>query len=393
MQKRILSAILALCLVFGAVSVSAYAVQETKLCFDGNGEFNILHLTDFQDGYPAREEMMKYVNRMLEVYDPDLVVLGGDNCVATKETKEDAIKEIVTPFVEHEVYFTLVFGNHDDEQGVDKDTLLKMYQKHGGKYCLAYDADPDLSGSGNHYLPVYSSDGKSVKFNVWMLDTGTYVYDENGNRLGYDAVREDQIEWYKSESKKLEEKAGAKVLSVVFQHMTVQEVYEKMFPHAYIDVPFFTETYSGVRYSVFNPKTESFAGHLLEPPSPGYYNHGEVDAMLERGDVLAIFMGHDHLNTYEVDVGGLDVINTPGSSYNAYGHEFVRGSRLITIKEDNPWEYTSKVITVTDLIMSDDEFAAQSDMSRIEAFAWISFADFLLLCKMLSGPISWLLYW
>ena len=25
--------------------------------------------------------------------------------------------------------FYLVFGNHDDEQGVDKETLLKMYQK------------------------------------------------------------------------------------------------------------------------------------------------------------------------------------------------------------------------------------------------------------------------
>ena len=99
MTKRILSAILALCLVFGAVSVSAYAAQPT-LKFDENGEFNILHMCDFQDGYPAKEEMMKYINRMLEVYDPDLVVLGGDNCVASKENKDAAIAEIVAPFVE-----------------------------------------------------------------------------------------------------------------------------------------------------------------------------------------------------------------------------------------------------------------------------------------------------
>lgn len=392
MKKRILSAMLALCLFLGAAAIPAYAAGKT-LKFDGNGEFKILHMCDFQDGYPAKEEMMKYINRMLEVYEPDLVVLGGDNCVASKETKEDAIKEIITPFVEHEVYFTLVFGNHDDEQGVDKDTLLKMYQKYGGKYCLAYDVDPDLSGTANHNLPIYSSDGKSIKFNVWMLDTGTYVYDENGNRLGYDSVRPDQIEWYKSESKKLEEQAGAKVPSLAFQHMVVQEVYEVMFPKAFFEVPLFVETYSGVKYSVFNPKTDSFAGHLFEPPSPGYYNHGEVDAMVERGDVLAILAGHDHYNTYEIDVGGIDVINTPGTSFNAYGIEFVRGSRLITIKEDNPWEFDSKVITVTDLIMSDDKFAEDFGMSRFEAFAWISFADFLLLLKMLSAPISWLIYW
>ena len=392
MTKRILSAILALCLVFGAVSVSAYAAQPT-LKFDENGEFNILHLCDMQDGYPAKEEMIKYINRMLEVYDPDIVVLGGDNCVASKENKDTAIKEIVDIFVKNETYFTLVFGNHDDEQGVDKDTLLKMYQKHGGKYCLAYDVDTKMSGAANHNLPVYSSDGKNIKFNLWMLDTGTYVADENGKRLGYDAVREDQIEWYKSESKKLEKKAGEKVPSLVFQHMVVQEVYEVMFPKAYIDIPTLTETYSGVTYSVFNPKTESFTGHMYEPPSPGYYNHGEADAMLERGDVLAILAGHDHYNTYEVDIGGMNVINTPGISFNAYGIEFTRGSRLITIKEDNPWEYDSKVITVTDLIMNDDKFADNFGMSRFEAFAWISFADFLLLCKMLSGPISSLIYW
>ncbi len=392
MTKRILSAVLALCLVFGAVSVSAYAAQPA-LKFDENGEFNILHMCDFQDGYPAKEEMMKYINRMLEVYKPDIVVLGGDNCVASKEDKDAAIAEIVAPFVKNEVYFTLVFGNHDDEQGVDKDTLLKMYQKHGGKYCLAYDVDTKMSGAANHNLPVYSSDGKNIKFNLWMLDTGTYVADENGKRLGYDSVRPDQLEWYKAESKKLEKKAGGKVPSLVFQHMVVQEVYEKMFPKAYFEVPLFVETYSGVKYSVFNPKTESFAGHLFEPPSPGYYNHGEVDAMLERGDVLAILAGHDHYNTYEIDVGGINVINTPGTSFNAYGIEFVRGSRLITIKEDNPWEYESKVITVTDLIMSDDKFAEDFGMSRFEAFAWISFADFLLLCKMLSGPISALIYW
>lgn len=392
MTKRILSAILAVCLIFGAVSVSAYAAQPT-LKFDENGEFNILHLCDMQDGYPAKEEMTKYINRMLEVYDPDIVVLGGDNCVASKEDKDAAIKEIVDIFVKHETYFTLVFGNHDDEQGVDKDTLLKMYQKHGGKYCLAYDAVPALSGCANHNLPVYSSDGKNIKFNLWMLDTGTYVADENGKRLGYDSVRPDQLEWYKSESKKLEEKAGGKVPSLAFQHMVVQEVYEVMFPKALFEVDLFVETYSGVKYSVFNPKTESFIGHMYEPPSPGYYNHGEVDAMLERGDVLAILAGHDHYNTYEVDVGGIDVINTSGVSFNAYDIEFTRGSRLITIKEDNPWEYKSEIITVTDLIMSDDKFAEDFGMSRIEAFAWISFADFLLLCKMLSGPVSWLIYW
>ena len=98
-----------------------------------------------------------------------------------------------------------------------------------------------------------------------MFDSGNYVSDENGKRLGYDCVREDQIEWYKSRSKQLEKAAGEKVPSMAFQHIVVKEIYDVIFPKAYIDIPYLTETYDGTRYSVANPITSAFIGHLFEP--------------------------------------------------------------------------------------------------------------------------------
>ena len=391
MKKRIISVILALCLVIGA-AMPAFAAKKDTLRFDENGEFKILHLCDCQDGYPAKENMLKYINYMLKTYEPDLVVLGGDNCVCAKEDKPDAIKELVAPFVENKVYFTLVFGNHDHEQGVDKETLLKYYQKFGGKYCLAYDAVPEMSGTATHNLPVYASDGSGVKFNVWMFDSGSYVYDENGNRLGYDSVRKDQIEWYESTSKALEAKAGEKVPSLAFQHIIVKEIYDVMFPKALFKIPFVTETYDGTTYSVFNPDTSSFIGFMLEPPSPGVFNHGQFDAMVERGDVLGLLVGHDHINSYEAELDGIKLINTPGVSMNAYGNEFVRGSRLITIKEDDPWNFTSEVITVNDVAAADPDFAASIGRSSAEAKAWIALGDFHIFLKMLSKAFAWLIY-
>lgn len=382
---------LAVCLIIGA-AMPAFAANSSVLRFDENGEFKILHLTDCQDIYPAKETLLKYINHMLKTYEPDLVVLGGDNTVGPKETKEDAIKELVAPFVENKVYFTLVFGNHDHEQGVDKDTLLKYYQKYGGKYCLAYDAVPELSGTATHNLPVYASEGNEVKFNVWLFDSGTYVEDENGNRLGYDCVRKDQIEWYQETSKALETKAGQKVPSLAFQHFIVKEIYDVMFPEALFEIPYLTETYDGTTYSVINPDTSSFIGHLFEPPSPGYYNHGQFDAMVERGDVMAILVGHDHTNSYEAELDGIKLINTPGASLNAYGNEFVRGSRLITIKEDNPAEFTSKVITVNDAAAADPDFAASIGRSTAEAKAWIALGDFHIFLKMLSKIFTWVIY-
>ena len=392
MKKRIFSVILAVCMIFSA-AMPAFAASKSVLKFDENGEFKILHLCDGQDGYPAQERMMTYINYMLKVYEPDLVVLGGDNTVASKEDKQDAIKELVAPFVENKVYFTLVFGNHDDEQGVDKNTLLKYYQKYGGKYCLAYDADPRLHGTAIHNLPILSSDGKKIKFNLWMFDTGTYVYDEDGNRLGYDSVTPDQIEWYKKTSKAIEKEAGEKINSLAFQHMVPPDVYDVMFP----DVPFelspLTECYNGKNYPIVCPDTSVFDGHLLEPPSPGVYNHGQFDSMVERDDVLAIFAGHDHINSYEVEHKDIMIINTPGMAFRAYGNEFVRGGRLITVNEDDTSKFKSEVITVNDLALKNKDFAEDMDINRLDAGFWVVFGKILLVLSEISGIGAVFLYW
>lgn len=387
-MKKLISVFLSLCLIAGAVSFSSFAADESSvLRFNENGEFKVLHLCDGQDDFPAEEKMMTYINYMLELYEPDLVVLGGDNSIGLKETKEQEVAELVAPFVEHEVYFTLVFGNHDDEQGVNKEQLLSYFQEYGGEYCLAYDAVPELHGTANHNLPVLASDSDEIKFNFWLLDTGTYVYDESDpeKRLGYDAVREDQIEWYKQTSKALEESQGKKVPSLVFQHMVVGEVYEAMFPSVPFKIPTLIESYNGKNYPIIAPDTSSFKGHLFEAPSPGYYNHGEFDAMTERGDVLGIYCGHDHINTYELEYNGIIIGNTPGVTCHSYGNEFTRGSRLFVINEDDTSTFTSKVITYNELALENDDFAAEAGIGKAEAGFWIFLSNLLLFLKNISA--------
>ncbi len=393
MKKRILAVALALCLILAMAIPAAAKAKSDALRFDENGEFRILHICDCQDTYPAQAKMLAYINHMLDYYKPHLVVLGGDNTIGPEETKELAIKELVTPFVEHKVPFTLVFGNHDHEQGVDKATLLKYYQKHGGKYCLAYDADTSVSGSAKHNLPVLASDSNDIKFNVWMFDTGDYVADENGKHLGYDSVREDQINWYKKTAKDLAKQAGGTVPAIAFQHMIVGEIYEAMFPEVPFALDPITESYNnGKNYPIVCPDTSVFKGHLFEPPSPGRFNYGQVDAMLEIGDVKGIFVGHDHINSYEVNYKGIQLINTPGVTHQAYGNEMTRGSRLITVKEENPAKFKSQVITYNDFALKDKDFAKEAGISTIEAVFWIFVEHLLLFLKNISGIGSAILY-
>lgn len=391
MKKRIFAVVLTLCLVFSAAfCVSASAAEPAKLSFDENGEFKILHICDCQDNYPAHEELLAFLDTALKTCEPDLVVLGGDNTVDEAKTKELAIEELVKPFVENKVYFTLVFGNHDREQGVDNDTLLKMYQKYGGEYCLAYDEIPELSGTATHNLPVYSSKGDELKFNIWLFDSGSSIH-ENDEWLGYDSVHEDQINWYKEKSKTLLDNNGKMVNSLAFQHIIVSEVYDEMFVESPFAMGELSREFDGKIYS-FLPKTNNFSGFLGEFPCPGYINYGQFDAMVETGNVLGIFSGHDHVNDFEVVRDGIRIINTPGASVESYGYSFTRGARLLTIKEDDTSTFESELITYNNLALENADFAEVSGISRIEAI-FSNFAhDILIAFGKLSGIFAAILY-
>lgn len=390
MAKRILSIILALCMLCGVCAIAS-AEEAPVLKFDENGEFKILHLCDCQDGYPADARMFEYINTVLETYEPDLVILGGDNTVGEEETKELAVEELVKPFVDHKVPFTLVFGNHDYQQGYNNDELFEMYKRYGGEYCVAYDAVPELHGTATHNLPVYASDSDDIKFNLWMFDSGTYVQDENGDDIGYDCVTEDQINWYKETSDALAQQAGGKVPSLAFQHIIVGDVYDMLFAESPIALGEITREFNGKIYSFF-PKLHNFTGFLLEYPCPGVYNYGQFDAMVEQGDVLGIFSGHDHTNDFETELDGIKIINTPSATQSHYSSPVNNGARLITIKEDDTWNFTSEVITYNELIIKDSDFAEAIGASKFEAVLMNFLADFALAITKVAAIFSAIIF-
>ena len=388
-MKKVLAVLLAVCMVLPfAFSVSA---KENVLQFDENGEFVIMHLCDCQDGYPASETMFAFIRNTIAKYDPDIVILGGDNTVGPQETKALAIEELVAPFVETETYFAVTFGNHDDEQGVDREQLLKYYQQYGGEYCLTVDIVPELFGVGTHNLPVLSSDGSKYAFNIWTFDSNTY-HPEGG----YDAVHEDQIEWYKQTAAALAAENGGEVVpAMAFQHIIVGEAYPALFqtyPDA-LAVPDITKTVDGVTYS-FTPQYDRItSGVVMEFPCPGSVNYGQFDAFLEVGDVMATFSGHDHINTFTVPYKGIDIINTPGATFNSYGDDSSRGCRIITINENDPKNYKNELVTVYSAILEGDDevLNGTADASKINAFFGKLVDMFLVIFTKALGAIQGLI--
>lgn len=364
-MKKFISVLLAVCLTY-VFLISGFAglKNDAKLKFNGDGKFKIFVLADVQDDYPIEKAEIAFIEAALDKEQPDVVVFDGDNIV-TSDVR--AYEQLLAPLVKRNIPFTFVFGNHDDESSVlNKEEMLAEYQKYAG--CLAYDADPSLHGCATHNLPVLSSDGSRVAFNLWLMDSGDYVFDANGNGLGYDWVRADQIKWYQNTRDSLKaENGGELVPSMMFQHIIPKEACEKIFYKSYIPLGDITMNFNDGTYLTFLPDITSFSGLLFERSCPGCGSDGQWQAIVEGGDVLGVVVGHDHVNGFVADVDGVDLIQTAGATYNSYSNSFLQGGRIIEVDENKPFEYTTYNVTTAELVSEGHTEISDADPEKTEA--------------------------
>ncbi len=347
LAKKVLAVVLAMFMLTATFAMMSSAnASDYVLKFNEDGKFKIMMFADSQDDEDLEETTVQLMKEALATYEPDLVIFMGDNTVAKGELQSDAVAAVVAPVVEAGVPFTVVFGNHDQEQGVPNEYLLAEFQKYPG--CLAYDAIPELYGCGNHNLPILSSDGTKTAFNLWMVDSGTTT-EEAG---GYDYVREDQINWYKETAAALAaENGGEMVPAMSFQHIIVPEVYDAL-GMIKIPVGLGEWTFDGQAYLPV-PNFGSFTGFLFEPPCPSHINGGQFDAWVETGDVMATFYGHDHVNSFTTTYEGIDITTVPTVGCNSYSNDMNRGVGLITLDENDLSTYEYEVLYMYDFALAE----------------------------------------
>lgn len=349
--KKSLSLILLLVFVLSPVSLAARVqtpAETAHLSFGSDKKFTIMQVSDVQDGPGLMPAAARFLKKALKDVDPDLVVLTGDNIFGgksqTDKLTEHTIDKLMSIFESAGVPVAAVFGNHDDEGKTPKEAQMAMYMKYD---CfIGHDEGPELSGVGTYNVPIYASnDPQKMAYNLWMIDSGTYD-EENG---GYAHVQQDQLDWYIEKGNELKAANGGNLVpAMMFQHIVVPEVYE-----AFLEVPFGTPgaiaRYG--KYFILNPAM-THSGVLTEGACPPDVNGGQFDAILSQGDVVALFVGHDHTNTYHVTVRGVDIACTPTAGIAPYGDDN-RGVRVITLDENNPTVFDTHLVQYRDYFAKD----------------------------------------
>ncbi len=368
---RIISVVMAVVICIGLAAPAFAAEVNRRVCFD-NGKLKIMHITDSHLSDDNVDESVWLIGMACDKEEPDIAVITGDNVHAgdgADKTKE-RIDKLMTVFETRNIPVAIAFGNHDSEtDDMTREELMAYYNRYS---CSVSVDDGDmLSGCGTYNVPVYSSNGDNIKFNLWIFDSG--------HKEHYSCVKKDQVEWYKEKSEELKAaNGGEKVNSLVFQHIIVAEIYDVL-KKTDSQAPFsFEHMYNEGEYYMFDPENKNY-GTLNETPCSGYENFGQFDAMVEKGDVLAMFTGHDHSNAFGVRNQGIDIVNSLSTRYNGDVYSTQYGYRMIEVDESDTSVYSTRVVRWYDFFAFDDIVSVMKskDSFAIETTLKVTLSGFI----------------
>lgn len=372
-MRKIISVVLCVVMLAMTLCCGVSAKEDfSKLKFNEDGSFKIMQVADLQDNMNLNGAVKAFLEEAIIQEQPDLIVLTGDNISGgscrTDMSKswdqrncEKAIDEYMSIFEEYEVPVAMVFGNHDDENMLSKEELFDIYETYD---CfIGVDEGEALYGCGTYNLPIYSSKNSSkMAYNLWMFDSNTYD-EELG---GYDYVHDDQVEWYVNKSNEIKAaNGGVAVPSMAFQHIIVKEIFDLIESGDNIEGALLHK--DGKDY-VFKDGVLK-AGYLKEYPCPGTRTSKQFPAIQAQGDVVAMFFGHDHNNSFEVDYNGIDLVATPGMTFNSYSNED-RGFRIINLNEEDTSTYETHLIQFQDYFGDSKMAMANYNMNAEELPLW-----------------------
>ncbi|MCC8023426.1 MAG: metallophosphoesterase family protein [Clostridiales bacterium] len=362
-----------------------------------DGKFRIMQISDVQELAEFSPDTVRLLEGALEREQPDLVVLTGDqikgyspNFLGKQKAQyiRQAIDTLLAPVVKRNIPFAVTFGNHDRQAGLSNAEQLEFYKKHA-QYVPAAE---HVFDPGTCCIPVYDGKGEKPVFAAYLIDSQG---DAKGG--GYEPVKPEQIAWYRETRNRLEAEHGACLPAMVFQHIPLPEYYnalEQAKRGAKGAIRMY-RTHKGEYYRLGNPGEDE---HLREPVCSPDINTGEFEALQEKGDVFGVFCGHDHKNCFVRPYRGIDLGYTPSAGFHEYGPGADRGVRMIELREADPRQYRTYMVTFRNLFGGKLEHPVRDFLYRHfpssmdQALFWLRNAGLVLLAAAaVTGLLIFLL--
>ena len=315
-----------------------------------NGKFKIMQIADIQENYQLNPDTIKLISLALDKEKPDLVVLTGDQIqgysgcyLKDAEMKVmHVIDEFIAPIKERNIPFAVTFGNHDDDCKCSRQLQMEHYTSFDN--CVY--AEPRCEEDpGTFAITVKNSEDKDA-LAIYLFDTGKAVM----NGASFPPVKKEQIEWYQEKRDSFKDTVGDYLPGIVFQHIPVPEYFDII-----NKVNFFTkgrvEAYKSRKNTFYSLDKETLAKgcFMYEAPAAPDINAGQFDALKEKGDIFAMYVGHDHNNSFYKNLDGIDLGYCQGAGFNTYGPGNKRGVRLFEFDENNVRNYRTYCTTMGDL--------------------------------------------
>jgi hypothetical protein len=302
--KKIVSVSLAL-----VTFVSVLSAREKELRFDSNGQFKIAQFTDmhlylghseYRDA--QAEKTFARLSRVVRNEKPDLLVFTGD--IVTGGDGLRAWNRLIDSLNIYKLPFCVMFGNHDPEV-VSRTDMSKVIVS--SQY--SFNELNDAKELADMELEVMSSKGDKVSCVLYCMDSHDYPKDRSLGKYAW--FETSQIEWLRNCCMaRREANGGEPVNSLAFFHICLQE-YGPAFD---------------------NPKNYK-KGRRAENECPGALNSGMFAAMVETGNIMGVFVGHDHDNDYVVLEKGIALgYGRFSGDYTTYT-TFRSGVRIIVLDE------------------------------------------------------------
>lgn len=263
-------------------------------------QFADLHLTY---GFDKLDKLTyKLINDIVKETTPDLVVFTGDQTLSI--TAPSRYKEL-TRFMESlNTPWTFIFGNHDNDFH-SFDRVLGAVSRVDTKN-LMFKVGPALNdgGYGNFNINYYY-DGLPF-YNLYFLDSKTEQKTFKPTGVSkYTHFSTDQVNWFRS---KVNADKINNVKSTVYTHIPLVQ-------------------YLNALEESEKPNVSGFQGEGVYPQN---IDTGFFQTMVDSGVSQAMFVGHDHMNSFVYTHQGIKLGYGRISGYNAYG-TIMRGARVVEI--------------------------------------------------------------